>query len=144
LERRQKRRRLVGLFRVRCGRREKQEEVRADRIVAVEEPGYPAARLLFESHGARVTPVAVDGNGLDVGALPDDARLVYVTPSHQFPLGMPMSHSRRVALHPQADARSRLDIRSSPCPMRSPASIAVKPAATRAPVAELTRMPSSS
>src|SRR6185369_8496515 len=66
--------------------------------VVVEEPGYPPPRLLFESYGARVTPVRVDGHGLDVAKLPDDARLVYVTPSHQFPLGMPMSHARRAAL----------------------------------------------
>lgn len=66
--------------------------------VAVEEPGYPPPRLLFESYGARVAAVPVDAAGLDVGALPDDARLVYVTPSHQFPLGMPMPHARRSAL----------------------------------------------
>jgi GntR family transcriptional regulator/MocR family aminotransferase len=66
--------------------------------VAVEEPGYPPARLLFTSLGARVVGVPVDGDGLDVGALPDTARLVYVTPSHQFPLGTPMSLARRTAL----------------------------------------------
>ncbi|GLH97481.1 GntR family transcriptional regulator [Phytohabitans aurantiacus] len=66
--------------------------------VAVEEPGYPPARLLFESLGARVTGVPVDGEGLDVAALPADARLVYVTPSHQYPLGVPMSLRRRAAL----------------------------------------------
>ncbi|WP_460808509.1 MocR-like pyridoxine biosynthesis transcription factor PdxR [Micromonospora zhanjiangensis] len=66
--------------------------------VAVEEPGYPPARRLFHSLGARVVPVPVDDEGLDVDALPDDARLVYVTPSHQFPLGTPMSMARRAAL----------------------------------------------
>jgi len=66
--------------------------------VAVEEPGYPPARLLFQSLGARVVPVPVDAEGLDVSALPDDARLVYVTPSHQFPLGIVMSPARRRAL----------------------------------------------
>lgn len=66
--------------------------------VAVEEPGYTPARRLFESYGARVTPVPVDAAGLVVDALPADARLVYVTPSHQFPLGMPLAHARRVAL----------------------------------------------
>jgi GntR family transcriptional regulator / MocR family aminotransferase len=40
----------------------------------------------------------VDREGLVVEHLPDDARLVYVTPAHQYPLGMPMSFSRRVAL----------------------------------------------
>lgn len=66
--------------------------------VAVEEPGYPPARMLFRSHGARVTGVPVDGQGIDVSALPASARLVYVTPSHQFPLGTPMSLDRRAAL----------------------------------------------
>jgi GntR family transcriptional regulator/MocR family aminotransferase len=78
--------------------------------VAVEEPGYPPPRMLFESLGARVTGVPVDDNGLDVAALPDSARLVYVTPSHQFPLGMPMSHTRRRALLDWAERRNAVII----------------------------------
>ena len=66
--------------------------------VAVEEPGYPPARELFASHGARLTGVPVDAEGLVVQALPAGARLVYTTPSHQFPLGPPMSLDRRTAL----------------------------------------------
>ena len=66
--------------------------------VAVEEPGYPPARRLFESLGARVAGVPVDGEGLVVDRLPPDARLVYATPSHQFPLGRAMSLARRTAL----------------------------------------------
>lgn len=66
--------------------------------VAMEEPGYPPARKLFQSLGAQVVGVPVDEEGLDVGALPSSARLVYVTPSHQFPLGVPMSLGRRSAL----------------------------------------------
>ncbi|WP_371367472.1 PLP-dependent aminotransferase family protein [Pseudomonas sp. QL9] len=66
--------------------------------VAVEEPGYPPAYQLFASQGARVVGVPVDAEGLRVDAIPDDARLIYVTPSHQFPLGMPMSAARRQAL----------------------------------------------
>ncbi|SEG70976.1 transcriptional regulator, GntR family [Thermomonospora echinospora] len=66
--------------------------------VAVEEPGHRPARLLLQSLGARVTGVPVDSEGLDVARLPRDARLVYVTPSHQFPLGTPMSLARRAAL----------------------------------------------
>ena len=78
--------------------------------VVVEEPGYPPPRLLFQSYGARVTPVRVDAQGLDVAKLPDDARLVYVTPSHQFPLGMPMSHARRAALLAWAERRNAVII----------------------------------
>jgi GntR family transcriptional regulator / MocR family aminotransferase len=73
--------------------------------IAVEDPVYPVARHLFVSAGARVTAVPVDAEGLVVDALPDDAELVYVTPSHQFPLGMPMSLARRMALLEWADRR---------------------------------------
>ncbi len=71
--------------------------------VAVEDPVYPVARHLFVSHRAKVTAVPVDPEGLVVDALPHDTELVYVTPSHQFPLGMPMSINRRMALLDWAD-----------------------------------------
>ncbi|MEV0613522.1 PLP-dependent aminotransferase family protein [Nonomuraea sp. NPDC050404] len=74
-------------------------------VVAVEEPGYPPARLLFRTLGARVVGVPVDGEGIDVSALPGEARIVYVTPSHQFPLGTPMSLTRRTALLAWAERR---------------------------------------
>jgi GntR family transcriptional regulator/MocR family aminotransferase len=77
---------------------------------AVEEPGYPPPRMLFESYGARIAAVRVDDSGLDVAALPPDARLIYVTPSHQFPLGMPMSHTRRIALLDWAERRNAVII----------------------------------
>jgi len=67
-------------------------------VVAVEDPGYGAVHRLLETHRAAVRGVPVDDEGLVVGALPPDARLVYVTPSHQFPTGVPMSLSRRAAL----------------------------------------------
>ncbi|HEX6104957.1 MAG TPA: PLP-dependent aminotransferase family protein [Gemmatimonadales bacterium] len=66
--------------------------------VAVEDPGYPPPRWLFESLGARVAGVPVDREGLVVDAIPRHVRCVYVTPSHQYPLGMPMSLARRLAL----------------------------------------------
>jgi GntR family transcriptional regulator / MocR family aminotransferase len=72
--------------------------VRPGEVVAVEEPGYPPARRLFASLSARVVGVPVDAEGLVVAALPANARLVYATPSHQFPLGRAMSLSRRHAL----------------------------------------------
>ncbi|GAA3210993.1 PLP-dependent aminotransferase family protein [Actinocorallia longicatena] len=67
-------------------------------IAAVEDPGYPPVRHALTAAGMTVARVPVDGEGLVVDALPDDARLVFLTPSHQFPLGMPMSAGRRVAL----------------------------------------------
>jgi GntR family transcriptional regulator/MocR family aminotransferase len=66
-----------------------------------EEPGYPAAAAAFRAAGARVVPVPVDDEGLDVAAgqrLAPDARLVYVSPSHQFPTGVALSLSRRLQL----------------------------------------------
>ncbi|HTR07651.1 MAG TPA: PLP-dependent aminotransferase family protein [Paraburkholderia sp.] len=79
-------------------------------VVAVEDPGYPPARDIFAALGAKVVPVPVDDEGLVVARLPKAARLVYVTPSHQFPLGMPMSLERRVALLEWAQARGALVI----------------------------------
>ena len=66
--------------------------------VAVEDPGYVPLRLLFKSLGARVHGVPVDDEGIQVDAIPPETRLVYVTPSHQYPLGVTMSLSRRLAL----------------------------------------------
>jgi GntR family transcriptional regulator/MocR family aminotransferase len=67
-------------------------------VVAMEDPGYFAVRRLFETHRAVIRDVPVDDEGIVVDAVPPDARLVYVTPSHQFPTGVPMSMGRRVAL----------------------------------------------
>lgn len=78
--------------------------------VAVEEPGYPHARLLFQSLGARVVGVPVDDEGIDVEAIPRTARIVYVTPSHQFPLGIAMSLHRRSALLAWAEERGAVII----------------------------------
>jgi GntR family transcriptional regulator/MocR family aminotransferase len=66
--------------------------------VAVEDPGYPPPRLLFHTLGVRTAGVPVDEQGLVVDRIPAGCRLVYVTPSHQFPLGMAMSLSRRLEL----------------------------------------------
>src|SRR5947208_5915580 len=68
-------------------------------LVALEEPGYLGARHAFLSHGARLHPVAVDEAGIRLESLPDtQARLLYVTPSHQFPTGAVLSLPRRLEL----------------------------------------------
>ena len=72
--------------------------------VAVEEPGYPTVRRLWEAAGMRVTGVPVDHEGLQVDRLPEDVRLVYTTPSHQSPTGAAMSLARRRALLDFAEA----------------------------------------
>ena len=74
-------------------------------VVAVEDPGYPPLRRAFEAAGAVVHPVACDAQGLRVDRLPEAARIVCVTPSHQFPLGMAMSAQRRAELLAFARAR---------------------------------------
>lgn len=69
------------------------------RHVAMEEPCYLMARRIFESTGASVLAMPVDDQGLITSALPrTQCTLVYVTPSHQFPLGSVMSVGRRQAL----------------------------------------------
>jgi GntR family transcriptional regulator / MocR family aminotransferase len=67
-------------------------------VVATEKPGYLPPKDLFRVLGARVIGVPVDSEGLVVEALPAEARAVFVTPSHQYPLGVAMSLSRRRAL----------------------------------------------
>ena len=71
--------------------------------VAVEDPGYGPARWVLQAFGAQLRGVAVDRDGLDVHALPRQARAVYVTPSHQYPLGVAMTLPRRLALLDWAD-----------------------------------------
>ena len=66
--------------------------------VAIEEPGYPPMRNLLAAQGAHVVGVPVDDEGIVVDAIPAGTRFIYVTPAHQFPLGMPMSTPRRIAL----------------------------------------------
>lgn len=69
--------------------------------VWVEDPCYPGARNALLAAGAQVVPVPVDDEGFDLAAglrRRRKARLVYVTPSHQYPLGVTMSLSRRLAL----------------------------------------------
>ncbi|MBP2302861.1 MocR-like pyridoxine biosynthesis transcription factor PdxR [Azospirillum picis] len=74
----------------------------------VEDPGWPGNRAALLGAGARLVPVPVDGEGIDVAAgmaRGPDARLVLATPSHQFPLGVTMSLARRLGLLDWAAAR---------------------------------------
>jgi GntR family transcriptional regulator/MocR family aminotransferase len=74
-------------------------------VVAVEDPCYPGARQLFAAHGARLHAVPVQRDGIAVSRLPDAARLVFVTPSHQLPTGASMSVARRLELLEWAQRR---------------------------------------
>jgi GntR family transcriptional regulator/MocR family aminotransferase len=67
--------------------------------VCMEDPGCTGASIVFAAFGARISRAPVDDEGMEVCAAPfRGARLVYVTPAHQFPLGTTMSLSRRLAL----------------------------------------------
>ena len=67
--------------------------------VCMENPGYPGAAIAFKAAGARISALGVDDEGMRVpGANMGGARLVYVTPGHQFPLGVTMSVTRRLQL----------------------------------------------
>jgi GntR family transcriptional regulator/MocR family aminotransferase len=66
--------------------------------VAFENPGYQGARQIFQAHGARLRPARIDPDGVVIGDLGRKTRLVYVTPSHQFPTGVSMSLARRLEL----------------------------------------------
>lgn len=71
----------------------------------IENPGYPGARAALQAADLRLVPIAVDAEGLassaeDWSATPP--KLIYITPSHQYPLGAMMSLERRLALIRQA------------------------------------------
>jgi GntR family transcriptional regulator / MocR family aminotransferase len=75
--------------------------LRAGDRVAVEEPSSPLARAALGAGGAEVVPVPVDEEGMSVDSLrrrEARVRAAYVTPSHQYPLGMSMTASRRFTL----------------------------------------------
>lgn len=67
----------------------------------MEDPGYFGATIAFNSVGARMIPVPVDGEGLSVSIgrkTCRQAKGAYVTPGHQFPLGMTMPLQRRLSI----------------------------------------------
>ncbi|MFC4426083.1 PLP-dependent aminotransferase family protein [Deinococcus navajonensis] len=76
--------------------------------VLLENPGYRAARQVLLDAGHTVLPLPVDEDGAIVSAQTPPARLVYVTPSHQFPLGVRLSLPRRLALLEWAERHDAL------------------------------------
>lgn len=73
--------------------------VKEGTMVATENPCYHGATSLFESYYAKLIPVPVDEAGLDVEQLPKEGvALLFVTPSHQFPLGFTLPIERRLKL----------------------------------------------
>ena len=67
--------------------------------VCMENPGYPGAAIVFEAVGAQISAARSDEKGMKLRELSlRGSRLVYVTPGHQFPLGITMSLPRRLEL----------------------------------------------
>lgn len=79
---------------------------------AVEDPGYAGARGAFLGAGLRLVPIPVDAEGADPGALAAEGRLrlIYLTPSNQYPLGHRLSHRRRLAFLARARAEGAVVI----------------------------------
>ena len=69
-------------------------------VAWIEDPGFYQARRVFGFAGATIVPRPVDREGLVIGkpSKKSSPKIIYVTPSHQFPLGMTMSLARRTAL----------------------------------------------
>ena len=82
--------------------------------IALEDPGYLSARRIFLSQGAKLLPIRVDESGLVVKDLAkyanESIKLVYVTPSHQFPTGSILSLPRRLELLAWAQQNSAMII----------------------------------
>jgi GntR family transcriptional regulator/MocR family aminotransferase len=66
----------------------------------IEDPGYPSARRAFTLAGAKIIPKPLDDHGMVIARSRKEPppKLIYITPSHQFPLGITMQFERRTAL----------------------------------------------
>jgi GntR family transcriptional regulator/MocR family aminotransferase len=77
-------------------------------LVWIEDPGFHQARRVFILAGAKVVPKPLDHEGIVIARSPREKppKIIHVTPSHQYPLGMTMSFERRTALLDFARARN--------------------------------------
>jgi len=67
--------------------------------IAFEEPGYMVARDIFKNNGFNIIPISLLNDGINVEELKKtSAKIVYVTPSHQFPMGHVMPIKKRLKL----------------------------------------------
>lgn len=67
--------------------------------IAIEDPGYFGTRDIFANNGYKVSPITLDKDGINIAELDKSAaRIVYVTPSHQFPTGSVMPIQKRLKL----------------------------------------------
>lgn len=83
----------------------------AGNALGMEEPGYDGVRTLFLHHGFEVHPIALEKDGLSVIQLDTTpSRIVYITPSHQFPYGMVMPLAKRMQLLAWAEEKDGIII----------------------------------
>jgi GntR family transcriptional regulator/MocR family aminotransferase len=77
-----------------------------DNSVAFEEPGYNGARQIFVNNNYNVLPIPLEEDGININLLNNSkCKIVYITPSHQFPCGMVMPVSKRFTLLQWAQQR---------------------------------------
>ncbi len=70
-----------------------------DRIIGFEDPGYIGAREIFTNFGFNLAPISLEENGVNIEQIHQaNPKYVYVTPSHQFPIGMILPISKRLKL----------------------------------------------
>lgn len=75
--------------------------------VAMENPGYDGVRRVFESHHCKIKPISLEEDGINMDELEKSSALcAYVTPSHQFPLGMVLPIQKRIKLLQWAEKNS--------------------------------------
>jgi GntR family transcriptional regulator / MocR family aminotransferase len=80
-------------------------------VVAVEDPGFHLPRAVFRNRGFDLIPIPVQATGIDLESLESSgSTIVYVTPSHQFPLGHVMPIARRLKLIDWARSTGKLII----------------------------------
>ncbi|MEH7413839.1 PLP-dependent aminotransferase family protein [Neobacillus drentensis] len=90
---------LIGLLTMIIGR---------DAIFSMEEPGYHRTREAFKDQGVSLVPIPLDHDGISMKHLyKSHAQITYVTPSHQFPIGMVMPITRRMELLKWAEKNGR-------------------------------------
>ena len=74
----------------------------------IESPGYGGANVALQAAGAIVSAIPLDAQGMAIGARKDAPRLIFVTPSHQYPTGRLMPIGRRLELLRLCRRRGRL------------------------------------
>lgn len=79
--------------------------------IAMEEPGYQGVRHVFQELGFEVVPIKLEQDGIHLDELKKSgAKVVYITPSHQYPLGMVMPITKRIKLLQWAEENGGLII----------------------------------